>query len=511
VRNFYSYAANAPDRVAVVHTDGQSVGYGELLADVNRVGNFLLAQGAGRGDAVATLLPNGYQLLAVVRGTMQLPMFLTPINWHLTATEISYVLADSKAAVLFTAEPFVELARAAASLAGLAPERVVPLAVLGPGGGSRLSGPVGAACPEQPPLRGAGQRMLYTSGTTGRPKAVRRPLRDQSPEQAAGSALARAKRYNADHEDGVFLGLAPMYHASPLAYADQSLDVGHTIVLLERWNRELVLETVERRRVTWMYLVPLMMQELLALSAQERAKLDLSSLRSIVHTAAPCPPHVKRAMIDWLGPILTEIYGGTEGGATVITSAEWLTHVGSVGRPLGNVSLRILDEQHDEVPTGEVGTVYFKNEDMSFVYLGDPEKTAAARFDGHITLGDLGRVDEEGYLYLSDRAADLIISGGVNIYPAEIEHALLQLPGVEDVCIVGRPDDRWGESVHAVVVTSRPGTDSELADAFEAGLRVHLAGYKVPRSWAFVDALPRSATGKLLRREVRERASAAGE
>lgn len=506
MRNFFDYAERDPERVAVVHTDGQSVTYGELRDDANRVSNFLWSRDLQPEDTVACLLPNSYQLMAVVRGATQLPLYLTPVNWHLTAAEISYILTDSGARVLLTAEPYVELARAAVAAAGLPADTVVPLAVQPAGSASRLSGPVGDASPATPTGQGAGNRMLYTSGTTGRPKGVRRPLRGISPVEAAGSALARAKRYGADHEDGVFLGLAPMYHASPLAYADQALDVGHRVVLLERWTRDGALAAIAEHGVTWIYLVPLMMQELLTVPEAERPRLG--TLRSIVHTAAPCPPHVKQAMIDWLGPILVEVYGGTEGSATVITSEEWLTHVGSVGRPLAHVSVRILDEERNEVPTGQVGTVYFKNEELSFVYLGDPEKTAASRLDGHVTLGDLGRFDEDGYLYLSDRAVDLIISGGVNIYPAEIEHALLELPGVSDACVVGRPDARWGESVHAVLVTDRAGTDEERAAAIEAELRERIAGYKIPRSWLFVDALPRSAAGKLLRREVREEAAA---
>jgi long-chain acyl-CoA synthetase len=503
VRNFYAYADADPTRVAVVHTDGQEVSYAEMRADANRVSNFLRARGLADGDGVTTLLPNSYQLMAVVRGATQLPLYLTPVNWHLTATEITYILTDSGAKVLFASDPFLEVAREAASMAGLPADTVVEIATTTEGP-SRLSGPVGQASDTEPEGMGAGNRMLYTSGTTGRPKGVRRPLRGVSPVEAAGSALARARRYGADHENGVFLGLAPMYHASPLAYADQALDVGHRVVLLERWTRDTATAAIAEHRVTWIYLVPLMMQELVALPEEERAALDLSSLQSIVHTAAPCPPHVKQAMIDWLGPILVEVYGGTEGSATVITSEEWLTHVGSVGRPLPHVSLRILDDDRNEVPVGTVGTVYFKNQELDFVYLGDPDKTAASRLDGHVTLGDLGRFDEDGYLYLSDRAVDLIISGGVNIYPAEIEHALLQLPEVSDVCVVGRPDDRWGESVHAVVVTSREGTADELAVQIEGELRVGLAGYKVPRSWAFVEELPRSAAGKLLRRSVRE-------
>lgn len=506
VRSFFQYAGKDPDRVAVVHTDGRQITYGEMRDDANRIGNFLWDRGLAPGDTAACLLPNSYQLMAVVRGATQLPLYLTPVNWHLTAPEIAYILRDSGAKVLFTSDPFVELAEAAAAEAGLPDGAVVVLAL--EEAASRLTGPVADASAETPRDRGAGNRMLYTSGTTGRPKGVRRPLRGISPDEAAGSALARARRYGADHEDGVFLGMAPMYHASPLAYADQALDVGHRVVLLERWNLERVLEAIAEHRVTWLYLVPLMMQELVSLPEEERAALRTGSIRSIVHTAAPCPPHIKQAMIDWLGPVLVELYGGTEGSATVITSEEWLTHVGSVGRALPHVSLRILDDDRNEVPVGEVGTVYFKNEELSFVYLGDPEKTAASRLDGHVTLGDLGRLDGDGYLYLSDRSADLIISGGVNIYPAEIEHALLELPGVTDACVVGRPDEKWGESVHAVVVTDRAGTNEEVAASLDTELRARIAGYKIPRSWAFAESLPRSAAGKLLRREVRQSVAA---
>ncbi|MBE1536838.1 AMP-binding protein [Actinomadura algeriensis] len=508
VRSFFEYADNDPARVAVVHTDGRRITYGEMRDDANRIGNFLWDRGLAPGDAVACLLPNSHRLMAVVRGVTQLPLYLTPVNWHLTAPEITYILRDAGAKVLFTADPFVELAERAAADAGLPAEAVVVLSPAPDDGASRPPCPVTAASATTPRDRGAGSRMLYTSGTTGRPKGVRRPLRGISPEEAAGAALARARRYGVDHEDGVFLGTAPMYHASPLAYADQALDIGHRVVLLERWNRERALEAIAEHGVTWLYLVPLMMQELVALPEDERAALRTGSIRSIVHTAAPCPPHVKQAMIDWLGPVLVELYGGTEGAATVVTSQEWLTHVGSVGRALPHVSLRILDDEGNEVPAGEVGTVYFKNEELSFVYLGDPEKTAVSRLDGHVTLGDLGRLDEDGYLYLSDRAADLIISGGVNIYPAEIEHALLELPGVTDACVVGRPDEKWGESVHAVVVVDRPGAHDEVAASLGAELRTRIAGYKIPRSWAFAEALPRSAAGKLLRREVRESAAA---
>lgn len=503
MRTFYHYAETDPDRVAVIDPGGEIISYGEMLSDCNRIGNFLASRDVKSGDTVAALLPNGYPLMATVRGVTQLPLYFTAVNWHLTATEIAYILQDSGVKILFTSAPHTTLAYEAVSAAGLPAETVVELVVSPQGHGSRLNGDVASASDSTPAGLAAGNRMLYTSGTTGRPKAVRRPLRNISPVEAAATAVARAERYGAGHEEGVFLAVAPMYHASPLAYADQALDVGHRVVLMDRWDRDGALAAIAQHGVTWIYLVPLMMQELVAIPDADRADLATNTVRSIVHTAAPCPPHVKQAMIDWLGPILVEVYGGTEGSATVITSQEWLTHVGSVGRPMAGVSVRILDENRNEVPVGTIGTVYFRNDSLPFVYHGDPAKTEGSRIDGHITLGDLGRFDADGYLYLSDRAVDLIISGGVNIYPAEIEHALLTLPDVNDACVVGRPDDHWGESVHAVVVTSRDGDDNERAAALEAELRTLIAGFKLPRSWAFVDALPRSEAGKLLRREVR--------
>lgn len=505
MRNFFSYAQHYPDRPAVITPDGVTITYGQLRADANRVSNLVLARGVGPGETVAALLPNSYEMLAVQRGVLQLPLYFTPVNWHLTAREVGYILGDSGARLLFVTPGYGEAARAAVREAGLDESMIVVVNHDGGPEGGRMTGAVDGVGARVPDRLAAGQRMLYTSGTTGRPKGVRRALSGATPEQASIAAVERAALYQADHEDGRYLSVAPLYHAAPLSYADQALDVGHTVVIMPKWSAPEALTLISEHRITWTYLVPLMFQELLALPPNVREAADTSHLRSVIHTAAPCPVAVKRAMIEWWGPILVEIYGGTEGSATAITSQEWLRKPGSVGRARKNVSIKILDGLGRPLPPGEIGTIYFENTALPFVYLNDPDKTAASRVGGHVTLGDVGYLDEDGYLYLSDRGADLIISGGVNIYPAEIEHALLELPSVRDACVVGRPDPHWGESVHAVVVTDATGPHEDLEQRLVAGLRERIAGFKVPRSFEFVTALPRSETGKLLRRDVRAR------
>ncbi|TDV56530.1 AMP-binding protein [Actinophytocola oryzae] len=493
MRTFSHYAAVDPDRVAIVDEAGE-ITYGALKAEANRLSGGLLSAGVQPGESIAGLLPNGRHIVLAERAVTQLPLYFTPLNWHLTAPELAYVLRDANATVLLTVEAFRPLALAAAAEAGLAPDRVVVL-----DGTPTLTAGIGT---DEPAGRGAGQRMLYTSGTTGRPKGVRRPLPGGTPEEAAAVVVARARLYHADHEDGRYLSVAPMYHAAPLAYAVQALEVGHTVRILSRWDARTALRAIEDDRITWTYVVPLMFGQWLAVDPAERGAADVSSLRSVVHTAAPCPVPVKRAMIEWLGPIIHEIYGGTEGSATFIDAEDWLTHPGSVGRARKGVALRIVDQDGRDLPSGEIGQVYFANAAMAFEYHRDPAKTAASTDAGYTSLGDIGYLDADGYLFLCDRGADTIISGGVNIYPAEIEQALAGHPDVLDACVVGAPDPEWGERVHAVVVL-RDGAVTD-AEAIREYLRDHLAGFKVPRTIEFRDAVPRSDVGKLLRRVLRE-------
>ncbi|NKQ52411.1 AMP-binding protein [Amycolatopsis sp. K13G38] len=503
MRNFSGYAARTPDRPAIIDGDAPPVTFAELKADANRLSSALLARGAPPGGSVVALLPNGRHIILAERAVTQLPLYFTPLNWHLTAAEMAYVVQDAGASTLLTVRALLPAALAAADEAGLGRHQILVLDEQTEpelDGAPTWAGVVAGQSAETPRVRSAGQRMLYTSGTTGRPKGVRRAIPDLTPEQAAEAVVARAALYHADHEDGRYLSVAPLYHAAPLAYAVQALEVGHTVRILPRWDALEALRIIENEHITWTYLVPLMFTQWLALEPAERLAHDVSSVRSVVHTAAPCPVPVKRAMIEWLGPVVHEIYGGTEGSATFISAEEWLAHPGSVGRARKNVALRILDEEGRDLPPGEIGRVFFANSAMAFEYHRDPDKTAASREAGFNTLGDIGYLDPDGYLFLCDRAADTIISGGVNIYPAEIEQALAAHPDVLDSCVVGAPDAEWGERVHAVVVPRRENVD---AQALRAYLRGQIAGFKVPRTVEFRSEVPRSDVGKLLRRVLR--------
>ena len=341
-----------------------------------------------------------------------------------------------------------------------------------------------------------GSSMLYTSGTTGRPKGVFRK----------NNAMLMAPTPGAP--DDVQLCAGPAYHAAPLAFDVRSAMMqGNPLVFLDRWDSENVLRTIEKYRVTRAHLVPIMFQRLLALPDEVKAKYDISSLRYIIHGAAPCPPEVKKAMIDWVGPIINEYYAGSEGGAGfVVSSEEWLSKPGTVGKLPSSDALKILDDDGHEVEQGQSGTLYFRVSPIApFEYYKDPDKTASAHRGDYFTLGDVGYLDEDGYLFLTGRTAECIISGGVNIYPQEIDNELIKHPAVEDSCSIGVPNEEWGEEVKAVV-TLNPGyaPDENLAKDIIAFAREHLAGFKVPRSVDFVDELPRNPAGKIQRKKVRE-------
>ncbi len=355
----------------------------------------------------------------------------------------------------------------------------------------------------------AGYSMLYTSGTTGRPKGVRRTAPPEGPPPTlfgrAGMAMLQAFMPE-KARDGTHLVCTPLYHAGPLTYCDGAALLGADVVLMERFEPEEFLRLVERHRVTSTFMVPTQFVRLLRLPEAVRRRYDVSSLRLVCHGAAPVAIETKRRMIDWLGPVLFEFYGGTEGGGCMIDSNDWLAHPGSVGRPRPGVEVRILDDEGEPLPAGQEGHVYFNLDDSPFDYKDDAEKTAAGRRGGFFTMGDVGYLDEEGYLYLTDRKAYMIISGGVNIYPAEIEQVLQEHPAVADVGVFGIPDDEWGESVKAAVEL-RPGFEPspELEAEILAFGREQLAGYKVPRSIDFEAELPRNPTGKLFVRQLRDR------
>ena len=494
-------AARHPDKLAAIFPEtGEALSFGDLDAAANRAANGFVSLGLAPGEGVALLLENGPDFLVLSYGAKRAGLMVTPLSIHLRPREVAHVLADSGARALVASASLAELA-GALDLAEVAPRYAAGGALAGFAPLEWLSMGQPASWPEGG--RAIGREFLYSSGTTGLPKGIRRP------------AIAYADRLKPEFDmtwralygfgaDTVYLSPAPLYHAAPNRYVQRTIDHGGTAVVLRKFDAEGCLRLIERYRVTHSQWVPTMFVRLLALSEAVRDACDLSSHRCAIHAAAPCPIAVKQAMIAWWGPILREYYAGSEGvGTCVISSEEWLERPGSVGRPAYG-ALHVTDEAGVELPTGEVGRVWFEG-GARFAYHNDPAKTAAANdARGWATLGDLGRVDAAGYLFLSDRRADLILSGGVNVYPAEIEAVLLAHPRVVEAAVVGVPDAEFGERPRALVV-ARDGGDDALAEALLALCRAELAGPKRPVAVEFLDELPRSEAGKLLRRVLKER------
>ncbi len=481
------------------------VGAAEVAETGRRVTRVLEDVGVPLGGGVALIGANTPEFLAAYRGAVWSGRYCTAMSWRWTADDVAYVAGNCEAAALFADARWPELAAAAAPR--FAAE--ARFSIGGPLPGFRPWADVERTPdePHRPPLAGAA--MLYTSGTTGRPKGVRRPLPGTPPphQMAAGGAtmLTAFLAEPGLASEAPHLVTCPLYHSGPLAYCDGALLLGADVVLMERFDPEEFLALVEEHRPASTFLVPAQFVRLLRLPEPVRRRYDLSSLRLVVHGSAPVAVEVKRAMIEWLGPVLYEFYGGTEGGGLGIDSGTWLAKPGSVGRPYRpGLEVLVLDEQGAAVAPGSEGLVYFRDGNQEpFSYKDDPAKTAEAWRDGAFTLGDIGYLDDDGFLFLCDRRSDVIISGGVNIYPAQVEGVLVEHPAVADCCVVGVPDDEWGERVHALVQLA-PGASLD-ADAADAHCRRRLAGYQVPRSLELVTDLPRTETGKLARRTVRDR------
>ena len=478
--------------------------FGELNSGANRLARALRRQGVAAGDSIALLCSNRPEFAEVLAAAQRSGLRLTPVNWHLTADEAGYILDDCEAKAFVADARFADVARA---VARLAPRATIRLAVGGPIDGFDSYDEAVAAEDgtdiEDPTIGGT---MLYTSGTTGRPKGVRRPLVAAGGQTQTSSALASARA--AAEGPSMHLCTGPLYHAAPLAFSLAApLATGMGVVLMDRWDAEETLRLIERHRITHTHMVPTMFHRLLSLPADVRTAADTSSLRFVIHGAAPCPVAVKQAIIDWWGPIVVEYYAATEGGATFVDSQEWLSRPGTVGKPPTEDHVRILDDDGKAAPAGEVGTIYIKAPEAArFTYFKDDEKTAKAYRGDYFTLGDVGYLDSDGYLYLTDRSANLIISGGVNIYPAEVEAVLITHPAVGDVAVIGVPSEEWGEEVKAVV-EPQPGVlaSAQLAGELVAWCRERLARFKCPRSVDFVDVLPRQDNGKLYKRVLRDR------
>lgn len=499
----WNIAAEQPGRAAVISPDGTETTYGELAAKADAYGRGLQDLGLETGDAVVVLQPNGIELLAAYFAAIQSGLYVVMVNWHLVGPEIAYILSDSEAKAFIAHERFAEVTVAAADEAGLPDSARFAVGRIDGFGDVRELGAGGEGRPRH---RTAGSPMLYTSGTTGRPKGVRRPLTGADPDGVPVAASGFFGIFGLKpFDDHVHLCGSPLYHTAVLNFVAISIQLGHTAVLMDRWDPEEMLRLIERYRVTHSHVVPTQLRRLLALPAEVRERYDVSSLRNVIHGAAPCPHEVKRRMLEWWGPVVTEYYAATEGGGTAISGEEWLRKPGSVGRPWPGSVIRILDDDGGELPPGEPGTVYMKMGTSKFEYHRDPAKTDKARAGDLFTLGDVGYLDEDGYLFLHDRKNDMIISGGVNIYPAEIENELVMHSKVVDVAVFGVPHEDWGEEIKAVVEPAagvQP--DDGLTEELLAYARERLAKFKLPKSIDYVEQLPRDPNGKLYKRKLRD-------
>jgi len=493
-----AWAAEKPDARFITDPDGKTHTWGKVNAQANRIVRFLRAQGLKAGDAVALVCSNRAEFVEVLAATLRAGWRITPVNWHLTADEIAYIVNDCEAKAAF----FDARVAVSAEVAAQCPDLKVKVAIGGPipgfaGYDAVLAGLDGRDIDDPTP----GNAMMYTSGTTGRPKGVYRA----NPPPPIPQAMYAMRGY--DHATSVQLCAGPAYHAAPLAFDVRgSMGAGCELVFYDKWDSEGVLKTIAERRVSHMHLVPIMFQRLLALPDEVKAAHDISHVKYIIHGAAPCPPEVKLAMIEWFGPIVNEYYAGSEGGAGFVISAEeWLKKPGSVGKRPELLGSKILDDEGNECPTGVPGKIYHQlPPGGGFTYFKDEAKTAKSRVDDYFTLGDVGYYDEDGYLFLTGRDAETIISGGVNIYPQEIDNELIKHDAVDDSATVGIPHPEWGEQVRAVILLKEGFSPSEeLAEEILAFARANLPGFKVPRGLDFVSELPRSEAGKIMRNKVR--------
>jgi long-chain acyl-CoA synthetase len=498
-----SQATNNPGKPAVIMAgSGETLSYGELVDSMNRLARVLRSHCAV-GDRVAMLMGNERDYFTVAWGVRRAGLRGVPVNWHLTSAEVAYMVDNSDAVALVVSSGLLHVAEEVRA----SNDRLVICLTNGEETTTFSSLPAALAGSSPEPLSDLteGNLMFYSSGTTGYPKAIKRPL----PEAPFGTFTNWEQLMQHQYgvtEDTVLLIPGPIYHAAPMGWSQGCQAIGGTVVPLERFDAEVALAAIAQYSVTHALFVPTHFVRMLNLPESVRAKYDVSSLRKVVHSAAPCPPHVKRAMIERFGPSIDEYYSATEAaGFTVVDSETWLRKPGTVGRSLSGTP-HILDENGRELPVGETGAVYFEGVD-SFEYHGDPGKTSEFFNDrGWGCNGDMGWVDEDGYLFLADRRSHMIISGGVNIYPQESENVLFEHPSVADVAVIGVPNDEYGEEVKAVVeLLPEAGEGNEaLAEELLAFCRSKLAHYKCPKTVDFVQELPRTPTGKVRKRDIRQ-------
>ena len=499
-----------------VISGGRRISTEALNERAARAATGLASLGVERGDLIAIYLRNDIAFFEAASAASLLGAYPTPVNWHYVEAEAQYLFENSGARVIVIHADLLDAVR------NVLPDGVPVLVVATPPEIAEAYGIEAQPVPEGmvdwsawlegfepwsgPPIEAPGT-IIYTSGTTGHPKGVRR--RQPTPEQAAATGRMLSIAFGlADWMDRpgeiVTVVTGPMYHSAPNAYGGITVRLGAKVILQPRFDPEELLALIDREKVTHIHMVPIMFNRLLRLPEEVKAKYDLSSLKFVVHAAAPCPAPIKRAMIEWWGPVINEYYGSTETGAVVFcTSEQWLAHPGTVGKAMPGSDVRVIDADGNSLPAGEVGEVVAKTGDIAdFTYHGDDAKRAASEKAGLIAPGDIGYLDADGFLYLCDRAKDMIISGGANIYPAEIEAELHKMPGVADCGVFGIPDEEFGEAVCAVV-QPMPGAELSERDV-RAYLRERMASYKVPKRVDFHAELPREDSGKIFKRKLRE-------
>lgn len=505
-------AEDHPDAPAIVESpSGRTLTYSELAAAAHRVANSLRAHRLADGDVVAYALPNDVDAIIWQLATSEIGLRYLTLNTALSAEEFASILEHSGATALVTHVDYLDRFTTVPDSARL---RIV----VGEHGEHRAPA---TGCPgfldeadfladqpsTAPPDRRQGDSIRYSSGTTGKPKGIVRPMDERNPSEAANAMAVFGRAFDFRPFDGVHLVSTGMYHAGCQSFYLGALNVGQALAILGKFDPERTLAAIERHGVTTAYMVPTQFVRMLKLPREIREKYDLSSLRTVVHSAAPCPFEVKKDMLAWWGPVIWETYGGTEGAATIAKPHRWLEKPGTVGRPVRGMSVKIFDDEGNELPAEAIGNVYIERLDgVRFEYRNDAEATASVHRGKAFTIGDVGYLDRDGYLFICDRAKDMIISGGVNIYPAEVEGVLSTHPAVADVAVIGIPDSEWGEQVKAVVELAGGTEPSDsLAEDIIAFCRARLAGFKCPRSVDFETTLPRTETGKLVKRQIRDR------
>jgi long-chain acyl-CoA synthetase len=509
---FWNYAQRDPDKLALVDPSERKWTRGELFAACNRVVGGLRDLGLAHGDVVAINSPNCAEYFMLSLACTQAGWYLTPINWHLAPAEVAYIVKDCGAKAFIAHERVGEVCIAAADEIDFPKDARFAIGEID--GFRPFSDLVADQSPELPDNRSAGSIMNYTSGTTGNPKGVRRGLAppEIDPDLIFTMMTAFLGMFGIESEDdNVHICGSPLYHTAVLMFSSSSLHFGHSVVLMDKWEPEEMLRLIDEYQCTTSHMVPTQFHRMLALPDEVRKKYDCSSTRHMIHAAAPCPPEVKRRMLEWWGDSIYEYYAATEGGGTIVTPEEWHKFPGTVGKAWAGSEIRIFDDDGKPLPRGERGTVYILLGDATnFEYKGDAAKTRKNRITTEdqkvfFTVGDVGYLNEEGFLFLCDRKIDMIISGGANIYPAEIENVLLTHPKVGDVAVFGIPHEDWGEEIQAVI---EPAEGCSAGDALTEELlafcRDKLARFKTPKSIDYTDAMPRDPNGKLYKRKLRD-------